>query len=149
MDHLLHILSRIEELLRELIVAEVRGETIELKGFDVIQSLVHVCCELVNTFLEGVGLPPFLKTIRDKGVHLELEKEVVGREGVTFVTACPHAIDEETLSIPESLPDLLEEEESQPRSSLDSFEEFVQQGIISREVSPYCITGRPNRIWFH
>ena len=149
MDHLLHVLDRIEELLRELMVAEVRGATIELKGFDVIQSLVQVCCELVNTFPEGVGLPPFPKTIREKGVHLELEKEVVGREGVTFVTACPHAIDEETLSIPESLPDLLEEEENQPRSSLDSFEEFVQQGIISREVSPYCITSHPNRIWFH
>ena len=149
MDHLLYILNRIEELLRELIVAEVRGVMIELKGFDVIQRLVHVCCELVNMFPEGVGLPPFPKTIRDKGVHLELEKEVVGREGVTFITACPHAIDEETLSIPESLPDLLEEEESQPRSSLDSFEEFVRQGIISREVSPYCITSHPNRIWFH
>ena len=149
MDHLLHILDRIEELLRELIVAEVRGVTIELKGFDVIHSLVHVCCELVNTFPEGVGLLPFLKTIRDKGVHLELEKEVVGRGAVTFVTAFSHAIDEETLSIPESLPNLLEEEESQPRSSLDSFEEFVRQGIISREVSPYCITSHPNRVWFH
>ena len=125
MDHLLHVLDHIEELLRELIVAEVRGATIELKGFDVIYNLVHVCCELVNTLSEGVGLPPFPKIIRDKGVHLELEKEVVGREGVTFVTAFPHAIDEETLSIPESLPNLLEEEESQPRSSLDSFEEFV------------------------
>ena len=149
MDHLLHILDRIEELLRELIVAEVRGAMIELKGFDIIHSLVHVCCELVNTFPEGVGLPPFRKTIRDKGVHLELEKEVVGRGGVTFMTAFPHAIDEETLSIPESLPDLLEEEESQPRSSLDSFEESVRQGIISREVSPYCITSHPNRVWFH
>ena len=149
MDHLLHVLDRIEELLRELIVAEVRGATIELKGFDIIHNLVHVCCEIVNTLSEGVGLPPFLKTIRDKGVHLELEKEVVGREGVTFVTAFPHAIDEETLSIPESLPDLLEEEESQPRSSLDSCEEFARQGIISREVSPYCITSRPNRIWFY
>ena len=49
----------------------------------------------------------------------------MGREGVTFVTASSHAIDEETLSIPKSLPDLLEEEESQLRSSLDSFEEFV------------------------
>ena len=125
MDHLLHVLDCIEELLRELIVAEVKGVTIELKGFDVIHSLVHVCCELVNTSLEGVGLPPFPKTIREKGVHLELEKEVVGREGVTFVTAFPNAIDEETLSIPESLSDLLEEEESQLRSSLDSFEEFV------------------------
>ena len=125
MDHLLYVLDHIEELLRELIVAEVRGVTIELKGFDVIHNLVHVCCELVNTLSEGVGLPPFPKTIRDKGIHLELEKEVVGREGVTFATAFPHVIDEETLSIPESLPDLLEEEESQPRSSLDSFEEFV------------------------
>ena len=122
MDHLLHILDRIEELLRELIPAEVRQATIELKGFDVIHSLVHVCCELINTLPEGVGLPPFPKTIREKGVHLELEKEVVGREGVTFVTASSHAIDEETLSIQENLPDLLEEEESQPRSSLDSFE---------------------------
>ena len=131
MDHLLHVLDRIEELLRELIIAEVRGATIELKGFDVIHRLVHVCCELVNTLPEGVGLPPFPKTISEKGVHLELEKEVVGREGVTFTTAFPHAIDKETLSIPESLPDLLEEEESQLRFSLDSFEEFVQQGIIS------------------
>ena len=73
----------------------------------------------------------------------------MGREGVTFAIAFPHAIDEETLSIPESLPDLLEEEESQPRSSLDSCEEFVRQGIISREVSLYCITSRPNRIWFY
>ena len=149
MDHLLHILDRIEELLRELILAEVRGATKELKGFDVIHSLVHVYCELVNTLQEGVGLPPLLKTIREKGVHLELEKEVVGREGVAFVTAFSQATDEETLSIPESLPDLLEEEESQPRSSLDSFEEFLQQGIIIREVSPYCIVSRPNRIWFY
>ena len=149
MDHLLHVLDRIEELLRELILAEVRGAMIELKGFDVIRSLVHVCGELVNMLQEGVGLPPFPKTIREKGVHLELEKEVVGRGGVTFVTASSQATDEETLSIPESLPDLLEEEESQPRSSLDSFEEFVQQGIVSREASPYCITSRPNRIWFY
>ena len=149
MDHLLYVLTRIEELLRELIVAEVRGVTIELKGFDVIHNLVHVCCELVDTLSEGVGLPPFLKTIREKGVHLELEKEVVGREGITFVTPSTHAIDEETLSIPESLPDLLEEEESQPRSSLDSFEEFVRQGIISREVSPYCIMSCPNRVWLY
>ena len=149
MDHLLHVLDRIEELLRVLIVAELKGAMIELKGFDIIHNLVHVCCQLVNTLLEGVGLPPFPKTIRDKGVHLELEKEVVGREGVTFATASPYAIDEETLSIPESLPDLLEEEESQPRSSLDSFEEFVRQGIISREVSLYYIMSRPNRIWFH
>ena len=53
MDHLLYVLDCIEELLREIIVAEVRGAMIELKGFDVIHSLVHVCCELVNTFLEG------------------------------------------------------------------------------------------------
>ena len=125
MNHLLHILDRIGELLRELILVEVRGATIELKGFDVIHSLVHVCCELVNTLQEGVGLPPFPKTVREKGVYLELEKEIVGREGVTFVTASSHAIDEETLSIPESLPDVLEEEESQLTSSLDRFEEFV------------------------
>ena len=149
MDHLLHVLDHIEELLRELILAEVRGATIELKGYDIIHSLVHVCGELINTLQEGVGLPPFPKMIREKGVHLELEKEVVGRGGVTFITASSQATDEETLSIPESLPDLLEEEESQLRSSLDSFEEFVQQGIISREVSPYCITSRPNRIWFY
>ena len=111
MDHLLHVLDRIEELLRELIEAEVRGATIELKGFDVIHNLVHVCGELVNTLQEGVGLPPFPKMIREKGVHLELEKEVVGRGGVTLVTASSQATDEETLSIPESLPDLLEEEE--------------------------------------
>ena len=73
----------------------------------------------------------------------------MGREGVTFVTAFSNAIDEESLSIPESLPDLLEEEESQLSSSLDSFEEFVRQGIISREVSQYRITSRPNRIWFY
>ena len=146
MDHLLHILDRIEELLRELIIAEVRGVTIELKGYDIIHSLVHAWCELVNMLPKGVRLPPFSKTVREKGVHLELEKEVVGREGVTFATAFPHAIDEETLSIPENLPNVLEEEESPLRSSLDSFEEFVRQGIMSREVSLYCITSHPNRI---
>ena len=111
MDHLLYVLDRIEELLRELIVAEVRGVKIEPKGFDVIHNLVHVCCELVDMLWEGVGLPPSPKIIQDKGV--------------AFVTDFPHAKDEETLSIPERLPDLIEEEESQPRSSLDSSEEFV------------------------
>ena len=149
MDHLLHVLDHIEELLRELMLAEVRGAMKELKGFDIIHSLVHVYCELVNTLQEGVGLPPLPKTIREKGVHLELEKEIVGREGVAFVTAFSKATDEETLSISESLPDLLEEGESQPRSPLDSLEEFLQQGIIIREVSPYCIVSRPNRIWFY
>ena len=51
MDNLLHVLNCIEELLRELIIAEVRGATIELKGFDVIHSLVHTWCELVNTLI--------------------------------------------------------------------------------------------------
>ena len=41
MDHLLHVLDCIEELLRELIIAEVRGAMLEPKGFDVIHSLVH------------------------------------------------------------------------------------------------------------
>ena len=149
MDHLLHVLDCIEELLRELILAEVRGAMKELKGFEVIHSLVHVYCELVKTLQEGVGLPPLPKMIREKGVHLELEKEIVGREGVAFVTAFSQATDEETLSIPESLRDLLEEGESQPRSPLDSLEEFLQQGIIIREVSLYCIASRPNRIWFY
>ena len=65
MDHLLHVLDRIEELLRELMKAEVRGAMKELKGFDFIRSLVHVYCELVNTLQEGVGLPPLPKTIRE------------------------------------------------------------------------------------
>ena len=73
----------------------------------------------------------------------------MGGEGVAFVTAFSQATDEETLCIPESLPDLLEEGGSQPRSSLDSLEEFLQQGIIIREVSPYSIASRPNRIWFY
>ena len=149
MNHLLHILHRIEELLRELIVAEVKEAKVEPKGFDIIHNLVHGCCGLVNAFSEGVGLPPFPRTIRDTGVHLELEKEVVGGDRVTFATAFPHAIDEETLSIPESLPDLLEEEESPLRSSLDSLEELVRQRIVSREVSLYYITSCPRRIWFY
>ena len=149
MDHLLYVLDCIEELLRELMLAEVRGATEEPKGFDVIHSLVRVYCELANTLQEGVGLPPLPKTIREEGVHLELERERVGGEGVAFVTAFSQATDKETLSIPESLPDLLEEGESQPRSPLDRLEELLQQGIIIREVSPYCIASRLNRIWFY
>ena len=149
MDHLLYILDCIEELLRELMLAEARGATKELKGFDVIYSLIHGCCELINTSQEGVGLPPLPKTIREKGVYLELEKEVVGGEGIPYTTAFSQVAEEETLSIPESLPDLLEEGEGQPGFPLSCFEEFLQQGIITREVSPYFIKNRPNRIWFH
>ena len=58
MDYLLHILDCIEELLRELILAEVRGAMKELKGFDAIRSLVHVYCELVNTLQEGYDCHP-------------------------------------------------------------------------------------------
>ena len=49
MDHLLYILDCIEELLRELMLAEVRGATKELKGFDIIHSLIHGYCDLINT----------------------------------------------------------------------------------------------------
>ena len=149
MDHLLYVLDRIEELLRELMLAEVREAMKELKGFDIIHSLIHGYCELINTLQEGVGLPPLPKKIRDKGVHLELEKEVVERGGIPCATAFSQATEEETLSIPESLPDFLEEGERQPGFPLGSFEEFLQQGIIIQEVSPYCIVSRPNRIWFY
>ena len=149
MDHLLYILDCIEELLRELMLAEARGATKDLKGFDIIYSLIHGCCELINTSQEGVGLPPLPKTIREKGVYLELEKEVVGGEGIPYTTAFFQVAEEETLSIPESLPDLLEEGEGQPGFPLSCFEEFLQQGIITREVSPYSIENRPNRIWFY
>ena len=84
MDPLLFVLDCIEELLRELMLAEARGATKELKGFDVICSLIHGCCELFNTLQEGVGLPPLPKTIREKGVYLELEKEVVGRRNTLY-----------------------------------------------------------------
>ena len=87
--------------------------------------------------------------IREKGVYLELEKEVVGGEGIPYTTAFSQVAEEETLSIPESLPDLLEEGEGQPGFPLSLFEEFLQQGIIIREVSPYFIENRPNRIWFY
>ena len=53
MDHLLYILDCIEELLRELMLTEVKGATKELKGFDIIYSLIHGCCELINTLQEG------------------------------------------------------------------------------------------------
>ena len=149
MDHLLFILGCIEELLRELMLGEARGTTKELKGFDVIYSLIHGCCELINTSQEGVGLPPLPKMIREKGVYLELEKEVVGGEGIPYTTAFSQVAEEETLSIPESLPDLLEEGEGQPGFPPSLFEEFLQQGIIIREVSPYFIENRPNRIWFY
>ena len=149
MDHLLYILDCIEELLRELMLTEVKGATKELKGFDVIYSLIHGCCEIINTLQEGVGLPPLPKTIREKGVYLELEKEVVGGEGIPYTTAFSQVAEEETLSIPESLPDLLEEGEGQPGFPLSLFEEFLQQGKIIREVSPYFIENRPNRIWFY
>ena len=149
MDHLLFILDCIEELLRELMLAEARGATKELKGFDVIYSLIHGCCELINMPQEGVGLPPLPKTIREKGVYLELEKEVVGGEGIPYTTSFSQVAEEETLTIPESLPDLLEEGEGQPGFPLSLFEEFLQQGIVIREVSPYFIENRPNRIWFY
>ena len=149
MDHLLYILDCIKELLRELMLAEVRGATKELKGFDVIYGLIHGCCELINTSQEGVGLPPLPKMIREKGVYLELEKEVVGGEGIPYTTAFSQVAEQETLSIPESLPDLLEEGGGQPGFPLGCLEELLQKGIIIREVSPYCIENRPNRIWFY
>ena len=87
--------------------------------------------------------------IREKGVYLELEKEVVGGEEIPYTIAFSQVAEEETLSIPESLPDLLEEGGGQPGFPLSSFEKFLQQGIINREVSPYFIENRPNRIWFY
>ena len=68
--------------------------------------------------------------IREKGVYLELGKEVVEGEGIPCATAFSQAAEEESLSIPESLPDLPEEGGRQPRFPLGSFEEFLQQGII-------------------
>ena len=111
MDHLLFILDCIEELLRELMLAEARGATEELKGFDVIYSLIHGCCELINMSQEGLGLPPLPKAIREKGVYLELEEEVEGEEEIPHTITFSQVAEEETLSIPESLPDPLRRKE--------------------------------------
>ena len=100
MDHLLFILDCIEELLRELMLVEARGARKELKGFDIIYSLIHGCCELINTSQEGVGLPPLPKMIIEKGVYLELEKEVVGGEGIPYTIAFSQVTEEYTRESP-------------------------------------------------
>ena len=66
MDHLLYVLDRIEELLRELMLAEVRGATEEPKGFDIIHSLVRVYCELVNRYRRGWDCHPSRRRLERK-----------------------------------------------------------------------------------
>ena len=73
----------------------------------------------------------------------------MGGEEIPYTIASSQVTEEETLSIPESLPDLLEEGGGQSGFPLSSFEKFLQQGINNREVSPYFIENRPNRIWFY
>ena len=53
MDPLLFILDCIEELLREFMLAEARGATEELNGFDAIYRLIHSCCELILHVTRG------------------------------------------------------------------------------------------------
>ena len=140
MDHWVSLYIRIVSLLESLGEGEV---ALRPSSFGVLQNLVESFCRELYIASSSVRLSPYRATSSPKPISLG------GREGPreqssTRLSPIEEESEEDTLSIPDSLPDLVdstEEEEGRLPSVL------VEKGIIPPGVVLSQDRVRSNRFW--
>ena len=125
MDHLLSLLNRITALLEEL--QREREVTLRLNSLNVIHSLVAAFCSLAVALTEGTELQPS-PIAGDLGRAQEEPYEDFRACGEIHSEISSDEVEGDTLSIPDSLPDLIDEEEGEHHPCLL---DIVQKGVIS------------------
>ena len=143
MDHLLSLLNRLTALLEEL--QREREVTLRLSSLNVIRRLVATFCDLAVNVSEGAKLqpPPIAEGLGRARVELFKDFRVCGEIRSEISS---DELEGDTLSIPDSLPDLLDEEEGGYRPYLL---DLVQEGVIFPGSILCQDRIRVNRVWLY
>ena len=140
MDHWLSLYNRIVALLEALREKEV---TLGPSSLGALQSLVKFFCDRVGTASSSTDLPPPRAAVGPSSSSLLLRG--TSGEGLGFgLDSIKEEDGEDTLSLPDSLPDLVDivGEEERP-SPID----LVRKGVLPLGLSLYQDSIRPNRFW--
>ena len=140
MDHWLSLYARIVALIE---VLSEKGVTLKPSGWGALQSLVNAFCAQVCTASSGADLPPSRATTglnwsspqgwENSGEQVGPRLDPIEEEGGT-----------DTLSIPDSLPDLIDnEEEDECLFSLG----LVEKGVVPPGIALCQDSVRRNRFW--
>ena len=140
MDHWLSLYARIVALIEAL---SERGVTLKPSGWGALQSLVNSFCTRVRTASSGADLPPLRATTglswsspqgwENSGEQVGPRLDPIEEEGGT-----------DTLSIPDSLPDLIGNEGEE--ECLFSIR-LVEKGVVPPGIALHQDSVRHNRFW--
>ena len=140
MDHWVSLYVRIVALLEALSEGEV---TLRPSSLGVLQNLVESFCSEIYTASLGADLPPYRATSSLNPIS-SVGRGRSTRQLGTHLNPIKEESEDDALSIPDSLPDLVdstEEEESRlPPAS-------VEKGVIPPGVVLYQDRVRPSRFW--
>ena len=140
MDKWLSLYTRIVALLEAIREREV---TLGPSSVGALQSLVRFFCEWVSTVSSGADLPPSL-TVTGSSSFPPQGWEKSGRKGSVYLAPISEGDEEDTCSIPDSLPDLIDSAGEEERPSPIG---LVQKGIAPPRILLYQDSVRPNRFW--
>ena len=142
MDHWLSLYNRIVARIEALGEREV---TLGPSSLGALQGLVKLFCERVCAAPSSTDLS-LPRAVRGPSTSRLLSGEKSGRELSSCLDPISEEDGEDALSIPDSLPDLVdvvEEEECPPPTDL------VGKGILPPGLSLYRDSVRPNRFWVY
>ena len=141
MDHLVSLLDRITALLEEF--QREWGVTLRPDRLGTLPRLVAAFCNLVAISLRNTDLPPSPTNGSLGRVQLEKWEKLGQGEGPNSETS-REEIEEDTLSIPDSLPNLIDEGEGEELPSLVG---LVEKGIVPQGLALCQGRTRVNRFW--
>ena len=139
MDQLLSLFYRITTLLEEL--QREQGVPLGPIRLGALWTLVTTFCNLANTLTLGTDLWPASKVGKLGSTRLELW-ERFRQSGEPFLGPCSEREEEDVLSLPDSLPDLVDEEQGEERPPLTS---LVGKGVIPQGLALRQDRTKPHR----
>ena len=110
MDHLLSLLNRITALLEEW--QRGQGVTLRPSSLSILRSIVATYCKLIVALSLDTELRPPQEVNSLGGVQLRLWEGFKGGKW-PYSEVSEEEVEEDVLSLPDSLPDLIEEEEGE------------------------------------
>ena len=140
MDHWLSLYTRIVALLEALREREV---TLGPSSLGALQSLVRFFCDWVGTASLGTDLPPS-QTVTGPSLFPLQGWEKSGEKGNLCLDSISEEDEEDALSVPDSLPDLIDSAGEEERPTPIG---LVEKGILSPGLFLYQDSIRPNRFW--
>ena len=140
MDHWVSLYTRIVALLEAL---REWGVALGPNGLGALQSLVKFFCNWVRAVSSGTDLPP-AQTIIGPSLFPLRGWDESGKGADPCLDPISEEDEEDILSLPDSLPDLIDSVREEERLSLIG---LIEKGVLPPGLSVYQDSIRPNRFW--